>query len=62
MQRKVKTGRMQSVYPSNESSLATSKKSLYKEPKFQCPECDYEATQKGNLTTHIKSIHKGDKF
>jgi len=26
--------------------------------RFECEECDYSATQKSNLTTHIKSKHK----
>ena len=30
--------------------------------KFQCPHCEYKATQKGNLQNHIKSIHEGQKF
>ena len=25
-------------------------------------ECDYEATQKGHLATHLKSVHRGQKF
>ena len=25
-------------------------------------QCDYKATQKGHLLTHIKSIHEGVKF
>ena len=29
---------------------------------FPCPECEYKATWKGNLQTHIKSIHKGITF
>ena len=55
---KVNTGRMQSVSQSNESSLATHTKSVYKGQQFQCPECEYKTNKKGNLSTHIKSIHK----
>ena len=30
--------------------------------QFQCPECEYQATQKGALVTHHKSVHMGRKF
>ena len=30
--------------------------------KFECPECEYQFTQKGNLATHTKSVHMGQKF
>ena len=30
--------------------------------KFKCRECDYQATQKGNLASHHKSVHMGQKF
>ena len=29
---------------------------------FQCTQCEYKATQKSNLQTHIKSIHDGQTF
>ena len=29
---------------------------------FQCPSCEYNATQKGSLKTHIQSIHEGKTF
>ena len=28
----------------------------------ECSECDYEATKKGNLITHVKSVHEGVKY
>ena len=28
----------------------------------ECSQCDYKATQQGNLQTHIKSVHEGQKF
>ena len=31
-------------------------------PRFDCKQCDYKATKKGNLLSHIKSIHEGLKF
>ena len=31
-------------------------------PKYPCDQCDYKATQKGNLWTHLKSKHKGVKY
>ena len=37
-------------------------KSKQKGDKFPCAQCNYKATQKGNLLTHIKSIHEGVKF
>ena len=30
--------------------------------KFQCPDCDYEATAEGHMATHQKSVHLGIKF
>ena len=30
--------------------------------KFQCPDCDYEATAEGHMATHPKSVHLGIKF
>ena len=30
--------------------------------KFPCDQCDYKATWKSHLLTHIKSKHKGVKF
>ena len=30
--------------------------------KFQCPDCEYQATQKVHLVTHQKSVHMGQKF
>ena len=32
-------------------------KSVHEGLKFPCPHCEYQATQKGNLQTHIKSSH-----
>ena len=30
--------------------------------KFQCPDCDYQATRKDSLVTHHKSVHMGQQF
>ena len=30
--------------------------------KFPCDKCNFKATQKANLLTHIKSIHEGVKL
>ena len=30
--------------------------------KFQCPDCDYEATAEGHMATHQKSVHLGIEF
>ena len=36
--------------------------SVHKDQKIPCQQCEYKATQKGNLQTHIKSVHEGQKF
>ena len=30
--------------------------------KYPCDKCDYRATEKGHLLTHIKSKHEGVKY
>ena len=30
--------------------------------KYPCEECDFQATQKINLTTHQQSVHMGKKY
>ena len=35
---------------------------VYKEVMYDCNQCDYTATLKGNLTTHIKSFHGEMKY
>ena len=30
--------------------------------KFPCDQCDYKATEKGHLRSHMKSIHEGVKY
>ena len=30
--------------------------------KYKCNECDYQATEKGSLKKHNKSIHQGIKY
>ena len=30
--------------------------------RFQCPDCEYQATTKSNLVTHQKSVHMGQQF
>ena len=30
--------------------------------RYPCNNCDYQATTKGNLQTHIQSTHEGIKF
>ena len=35
---------------------------MHEGKKFQCPQCEYKATEKGHLQRHIKSIHEGQKF
>ena len=42
--------------------LSTHIKSIHEGVKFPCNQCDYKATQKGNLMTHIKSRHQGVIF
>ena len=31
-------------------------------PKVPMPQCEYKATKRGNLQTHINSVHIGQKF
>ena len=40
-----------------QSNLLTHQKSVHMGQKFQCPECEYKATQKSNVLTHQKSKH-----
>ena len=35
---------------------------VYKEVMYDCNQCDYTATLKGNLTTHIKLFHGKMKY
>ena len=37
-------------------------KSVHEGQMFQCPQCEYKATFKVNLQTHLKSVHEGQKF
>ena len=37
-------------------------KSKHEGVKYPCYQCDYKATQKGNLLTHLKSKHEGVKY
>ena len=30
--------------------------------QFPCAQCDYKATRREHLLTHIKSVHEGVKF
>ena len=30
--------------------------------RFDCDQCDYKATRKNNLLTHLKSKHEGIKY
>ena len=39
------------------ANLKLHKKSLHLREKYPCNLCDYEATQKGSLTTHIRHVH-----
>ena len=45
-----------------ETHLKLHGQAIHDGKKFQCPECEYLATQKGHLATHHKSIHMGQKF
>lgn len=33
-----------------------------KEPRFQCPACDYKAKQKMHMVRHMVRMHNGEKF
>ena len=37
-------------------------RSIHQGIKYPCDQCDYKATQKGDLLTHLKSIHEGVKY
>ena len=30
--------------------------------KYQCQQCDYEASQSGNLKKHVEAIHEGVRY
>ena len=30
--------------------------------KYECNQCDHRASRKGDLTTHIQSVHEGVKY
>ena len=35
---------------------------VYEEAKYDCNQCEYRATHKGNPACHILSIHEGAKY
>ena len=37
-------------------------KSVHEGVKYPCNQCDYQATQQGNLLQHIQSKHEGVKY
>ena len=39
--------------------LEIHKKSKHEEKRFKCPQCDYQATQKGNKAIHKEAVHDG---
>ena len=43
-------------------SLITHQKSIHEGQKFNCKECEYQATTKGHLVTHQKSTHEGKRY
>ena len=42
-----------------QSILVPHHKSVHMGEKFQCPECEYQATLKGNLIRHQQTVHLG---
>ena len=53
---------MQSDYKAKGNKQFRHTSSIHKGVKFSCDQCDYKATQKGNLLSHIKAIHEGIKI
>ena len=39
--------------------LEIHKKNKHEEKRFKCPQCDYQATQKGNKAIHKEAVHDG---
>ena len=37
-------------------------KSVHEETKYNCDQCEYTDTHKGNFAHHIQSIHEGSKY
>ena len=48
--------------PLIESHVANKKVIKTEGGKYACNQCDYRATQKGNMTQHIQSVHAGVKY
>ena len=46
----------------NAHKLANCKNVTYKGDKYPCEKCEYEATKKSSLLTHVKSQHEGVKY
>ena len=40
-----------------EEILKKHKESFHGDVRYSCDQCEYQATQKGNLKTHIDSVH-----
>ena len=53
---------MQSDHKAKGKEQLRHTRSIHKGVKLSCDQCDYKATQKGNLLKHIKAIHEGIKF
>ena len=45
----------------NKSSIYTHIRAAHEGVKYPCEECEYQATQKGDLDRHRKSVHEGIK-
>ena len=53
---------LQSEYSKILANSQTHEQSKHEGEKYPCDLCDYQATDRGNLTRHKQSKHEGKKY